>query len=160
MPLPSHRLDLQLVVRGASAGATARAGFADLVARGVLDADGWAGPQSGWLVEGGFARVVADVHEEPRLWANQQGGFQARCSACGTGVVRPLQLAIREGGGPVVCATCGVSQAIDEVDFRPPAAWGLAALVVTDAESATLTAEGRDWADGALGSWVRVWRRP
>ncbi len=160
MPHPSHRLDLQLVPRGEGAAERVRQGLASLVERGVLTAEGLAGAEAGWLVDGGFARVRADAGDRPRLWANQQGGFRAACPSCGASVVRELQRAVRAEGAPVSCGICGWTGEIDAVAFRPAAAWGTSALVVHDAQSAWLTEAGGAWAGEVLGDFALVWRRP
>lgn len=161
MPHPSRRLDLQLVPLGADASSRVQRAFDDLIAREVIGADGWAGPRAAWLVERRFVRVRSDLGEAPRLWANQQGGFRATCPGCGESVIRQLHRVVSgRASEPIACERCGRHSAIDEVDFRPSAAWGPSALVLHDVGTAGLSAEGRTWADDVLGAHKPVLRRP
>lgn len=158
MPLPGHRLDLILVAHGAGGPARATAAWQALREGGVVRPDGSAGDRAGSVVDGGFARARLDVRDEDRLWSNQAGGFRATCPACGANVVPDLAPAIRERR-PVRCG-CGVASAIDAVHYAPPAAWGRAAIVLSDVGASELSAEGTAWADRRLAPWSRVWRRP
>ena len=55
---------------------------------------------------------------------------------------------------------CGWVGHVSELDYRPAAAWGQAALAIHDAGEAQLTPQARGWLDEALGAWCFVWRRP
>lgn len=147
-----------LVPEGSGAGDRARAALADLTRRAVIDPQGGAGAANGWLVAGGFARARVDVHDRDVMWANHQGGVQVRCPTCGGGLAREL------GGSPhpeqlVACPGCATVTRALALAYRPPVAWGPAALVLADVADSSLTPEGQAWADQALGPWKLVWRR-
>ncbi len=119
---------------------------AALVDRGVLTESGLAGEQAPWLVPGGFRRLFLDDPGEWRLFANQQGGFRARCPGCGANLVPVLSAAWSSLRGPrpapIACPTCGGAHDLDAVDFAPTAAWGRWAARIVEVQSATPTADG------------------
>lgn len=147
-----------LVPAGSGAEARVRGALVDLADRGVAQPDGRPGPSAAWLVAGGFARARADLRDHEGLWGNQQGGFQVRCPGCGGGLARALG-ARPEAHHRAVCPGCGVDRALAELDYRPLVAFGRAALVVSDAGDAALTADAQAWANRVLGPWTLVWRR-
>ncbi|MEZ4319207.1 MAG: hypothetical protein R3F61_16955 [Myxococcota bacterium] len=92
------------------------------------------------LVAGGFVRARKDDPGEVVLYANQVGGFQVRCPACGTGLAREFRKQ-----GDTVCPSCGGAFPIDALDCRPPVALGRASLVLCDVADAEVTAIPAGW---------------
>ena len=161
MPHPTHRLDLLLVPTDLARGPErVSAAFEDLVAREVVASDGTPGVHGSWLVARGFGRVRADQRDRPGLYANQQGGFRASCPSCSDNAVPALHRALGRSEVEVQCGPCGWVGHVSELDYRPAAAWGQAALAIHDAGEAQLTPQARGWLDEALGAWCFVWRRP
>jgi hypothetical protein len=162
---PSHRLDLLLVPEPPDARpiAEARGLLADLVALGVLSADGTAGPRASEWMPGGFARLSVDDPGGVTLYANRQGGFRARCPVDGGNLAPELTTAITawRAGGPrsLSCPRCGRTHALEEVDGLPAFAFGSLALVTAGAHAAALSPWGLELARSALGPERTVLRR-
>lgn len=160
MPRPSHRIDVVLAVQPADRdpGAPAiDALWADLIGHGLILADGSAGPSADRLVAGGFARARTERHDAPVLYANLQGGFHVSCPVTGANVVPAFTAAVRDGR--MACPACGGVHALPDLAYAPPAAWSRAALVLADAEAATVGADGRAVVDRHLGPVAVVVRR-
>ena len=161
MPLPSHRLDLLIVpVQPGPAPAKVQGAFDALVAAGILTSQGLPGSRADALIAGGSARVRVDVPGGGHLYGNQAGGFRAQCEQCQATVVQQVVAAVQLQQPFVRCDACGLSQHLNEVRYRPPAAWADACLWVHDAADARLGTLGLDLLGETLGQSRIVFRRP
>lgn len=154
MPKPSSRLDLFVVPDEVDAAPDVAALDAIGLAHGWWTAQGGHGPQATDLVEGGFVRRLLHADPQPRLYANQQGGFSVRCPGCDALVVRAFSAAVetwRAGGErQMTCPTCGAAFALEEASFRPDAAFARVALHLGDVGSYGLQ-------PGAASAIASVW---
>lgn len=129
------------------------------IARGWWGADGWAGPQAGQLVGGGFVRVRREEGACPHFVANGQGGFQVRCPRTGAPVVEGFGSALTawRDGGPrrLDCPACGEVHDLARLDFRPPAAFAWGVLHLADVGAAHLEEEAEAALSAVLGP-IRV----
>jgi hypothetical protein len=155
-PRPGHHLDLSLVLPAPIADPAAL--DAALRAAGLA-----ADPAPGRAVPGGYRAVRLDRPAAPTLYANRQGGFRVACPACGANLVPAFSAAMarwREGGPFAVgCAACGQAGPLDAVVFRPPAAFGAAAVVLVDAGAPALTGWGEHAFRELLGPFTVVGSR-
>lgn len=159
---PNHRVDLALVPADPDA-PPARTSFTRLLEslreREVIGGDGLASGAAGWLVAGGFRSARLDEPGSLTLYANQQGGFRVQCPACGQNAAPAFRdaVALWRGGGEraLRCGHCDRRTALEDLDFRPPAAFGLRALLLVDVETAALTPAGLALVHDHLGP-VRV----
>jgi hypothetical protein len=143
------------------------ASFARLMAalrvRGVIDDDNRAGASAAWLVSGGFQAARVDEPGRIALYANQQGGFRVRCPACGVNAVPAFNVALRQwrAGGPrtLTCDRCAEPSPLEDLDFRPPAAFGVRALILADVEAIRLTGPGLEFVHTHLGPVHLIARR-
>ena len=161
MPHASHRLDLYLVpMKPAENLASALDDlWVSLVLEQVIDALGWAGPAASSWVLGGFGRMRIDRFDQPRIFANQQGGYRVHCPQCGASAVRSLQLATQNGRHEAKCDNCGTTTGLNDLEYAPPAAFGRFAVVFTEAEDANPTPGALAALLSALCPCRLVWRR-
>lgn len=114
------------------------------------------GKGADYFVRGGFQRFQVIQHERPVLVANHQGGYRVYCSKCGALVTSTFVGAIRvyrQGGERrLKCFKCGMDQDLNELEFRPPAAFTTFELQCHNVQDVVLTPAGHaffeDWFDG------------
>ena len=150
MPHASHRLDL-LALPSDLNSAPDESAFAALSLRWSLDARGKSG-DSAALVEGGCRRVWFDRPGRLMLYANQTGGFRARCPANSAIVSSEFGRAHRawKAGGPrTMACVCGAEHALEHVVLQPAGAFAQWAVVFSSAEGLGLT-------DRAMGDLVEL----
>lgn len=113
------------------------------------------GPHADRLIPGGFALLRVDTPPRPRLYANRQGGFRARCPGCRANVVPVLGAALvawqERGPRTLVCPSCAQTQDLDGLDYQPPAAIGAWALELRDVQGLTL-------GEVPLADWIGPFR--
>ena len=143
-PRPRPRLDMFLVATGprdAAVQAVKRL-WALAVGDGVIGAAGRAGEHASRWVEGGFVSAQTETSDGLRWFHAGQGGTRVSCPVTGLNVVTSFndQMAeLRSGGGFVMaCGACGGTHDLSDLDFRPPATFGYAALVLRDVANAGL----------------------
>lgn len=160
MPRTRRRLDL-LWVPVQVEQAVDRPAFDDLAAR--WRALGWLdrGPGS---PAGGFARLWLDDPGRVALYANQLGGFQVRCPESGGPVVAGFNAAMKSwrAGGPrtMDCPVCPATHRLEQLDFRPAAAFASGAVVLSDAARTTLRPSVLEELAAITGAGRVVLRRP
>ncbi len=102
---------------------------------------------------------------EPTATPKKRGvpeGLWLKCPGCGASVLESFGRATRsERGspGPVDCEACGFRGSVEDLLYRPPAAWGAWAFVVADVGSAHLTPFGEELFREHLVGARQVWRR-
>ncbi|MCK6525636.1 zinc ribbon domain-containing protein [Myxococcota bacterium] len=126
---PTHRLNLYLVPSDPERRvdeAALDAGLRRIISAGIFAADGAPGEGAARLVSGGFVAWRIDRPPSPTVYGNRQGGYAARCPACGGGLARELAAALgrwRAGEGTaLVCPACGTSTHIAALSYAPAAA--------------------------------------
>lgn len=142
---------------------------AELVAAGVLAADGSPGPAVASGFRGTFARVRVDDPGQVTLWANLVGGFRPACPRTGAPVVEGFTAAVRalRASGDAQtstfrCPACGEVHALDAVTVEPGGVavgrWALALAQVDDPDTGLAPALAARWT-ALVGAYRRVVRR-
>lgn len=130
MARPTHRLDIHYVPHELDG----RALEAVRELQQTWEERGWLGEGPSPL--GSFRRLRLDDPGQTVLYANQLGGFQVRCPACGAPVA-----AVFGRLEPTTCPRCGTTSSTAQLDCRPPVAVGRASLVLVDAQDANVPEE-------------------
>ncbi len=90
------------------------------------------------LIPGGFDRVWISYPRGGRgLFANQQGGYRARCPVSRALVTGAFASGVQrwvEGLGPraLPCPACGAEHALENIVLEPPGAFGTFAFILAD----------------------------
>ena len=164
MILPTHRLDLHFVPGDPDAYPILQAAelLEVLRAREVIDGSGYPLRGADWLVPGGFKRLRIDDPGRVVLYSNQIGGFRVACPVAPENVVAAFRAALIawRSGGPrqLACPACGQEHALEDLEYRPAAAFGRLSIAIADVEDANPTPEASEFIAGALGP-VRLVRR-
>lgn len=165
MPRASHRLDLALVPTEA-ARPPDRAAWEALLARwraeGLL-VEGRPGPRADALIPGGFARLWLDEPGRLTLYANQQGGYSARCPSCEALLTAAFSAALqrwREGGPDQLrCPACGLALPLARATLAPPGAFARFAVILADVSALEPEPDALRALEAALGPLRRILRR-
>ena len=161
MPHASHRLDLLALPSDLNSPANETA-FIALAERWGLDARGESG-DSHALVEGGCRRVWFDRPGRLMLYANQTGGFRARCpdtAALVSAEFGRSHRAWKAGGPRTMACVCGGVHPLEDVVLQPAGACARWAVVFSSAEGLGLTKRARGDLEELFGPVQVIVRRP
>ena len=165
MPLTRHRLDIVLVPHRSNVPLDRDAWRALHRAwddRGWVNGDG-PGTEVDRILVGGFKRISMDQPGRLHLYANHQGGYRVHCGVCQNLITSVFSSALTStrSGGPhnLRCPYCDANQALEDLDFRPLAAFALWGLVIADVESLQLEQDAMVEAEKFLGELRVILRR-
>ena len=162
MPHASHRIDLlvlpvdpdQPINEGAVAGLFEVWGLDERGRCRAMDQ----------LIEGGCGRIWIDRPSRVWLYGNQSGGFRVHCPVTKENIAGPFGVAHRTwkngGSRTMQCPSCGDVHRLEDVIFRPPAAFARWALVFSNAASVVLPPSTSAQINAALGETQYIIRRP
>ena len=153
MPRASHRLDIVLVPINPDQEVDVNA-LRGLVAQ-------WRG--RGDLVSGGQDAIRVDIPRRVALYGNQQGGFAVRCPSSAENIVPAFNRAVttwRAGGSRSLrCPSCGDTHPLESLEFAPPAAFAMGAIVLAGVATAAISGVARAEAEAVLGPLRVILRR-
>ena len=119
--------------------------------------------QSEKLIEGGFASLHLEQQEKVQLYANHQGGYRVRCTTCQRSVAREFSRAVRQwrhgGARSMLCSGCQQSQALEDLDIQPAAAFAMGAVIFRDVASAQPLPLLHSSLQSVWGGYRLVWKR-
>jgi hypothetical protein len=115
------------------------------------------------LITGGFQRLWLDQPGGLHLFANHQGGYRVHCRNCQalvTGAFVPAVARWRAGGArELECPVCGYVASLEELVYRPDAAYATWAVVLSSVTSLEIEPERWLEINRALGPLRSIFRR-
>ena len=143
MPLPRHQLDIIICPAHCEqvlSGQGGRRLLQKWQSHGWIDADGKCVlSHKNAMIQGGFARLFLDQPEGMRFYGNHQGGYYVQCPTNSSNIVPSFVTAMKQWRQnqhrSLHCPSCEQSHDLNDLYFRPPAAFAMGALVIQNVDS-------------------------